>query len=80
MKFPNLVWAIDDRRLACYELASAIKVERTRLSRCMNGQFTFAPHEKARIAEVLGYAESWLFAEPRPPRISPTDQRVGLEA
>jgi hypothetical protein len=65
LRFPNLVWAIRDRRLPHYKLALQTHIERTRLSRCMNGQFEFAPHEKTRIAEVLRRTEDFLFAEPQ---------------
>jgi hypothetical protein len=68
MKFPNLLWAIEESRLAHYELASRIGMDASRFSRCLRGRFEFAPHERARIAEVLGYPVEWLFAEARPPR------------
>jgi hypothetical protein len=68
MKYPNLVWAIDKRRLAHYEVSAQVKIERTRFSRCLHGLSEFAPHEMARIGEVLGFSADWLFVEPRPPK------------
>jgi hypothetical protein len=68
LKYPNLVWAINDRRLACYELAAKISVERTKLSRCMNGLVEFSPTEREKIAEALGYPLQWLFQTPMPPQ------------
>lgn len=67
-KYPNLVWAIQKRRLAHYELAAELKIERTRFSRCLHGAVELAPHEMTRIGEALGYSAEWLFAEPRPIR------------
>jgi hypothetical protein len=71
MKYPNLVWAIEKKRFAHYEVAAEVKVERTRFSRCLHGAAEFAPHEMTRIGEALGYSAEWLFAAPRPlkPRI-----------
>lgn len=68
MMYPNLVWAIEKKRLAHYELATEVKIERTRFSRCLHGAAEFAPHEMTRISEALGYSPEWLFAEPKPPR------------
>ena len=50
MHFPNLAWAIDHRRLAHYQLAAKVGMERTRFSRCLNGAAEFASHEKERIS------------------------------
>ena len=66
MKFPNLVWALRDQRLAHYQLAVRLGMEPTRFSRCLNGRFEFAPHERKRIGELLGIDESWLFLQPAP--------------
>jgi hypothetical protein len=68
LRFPNLTWAIDEKRLAHYELATSARMDASRFSRCLRGRFEFAPHEKTRIAELLSYSEAWLFSEPRPPR------------
>ena len=46
-------------------------MERTRLARCLNGAAEFAPNEKERISTTLEFPPEWLFAEPRPPRMSP---------
>jgi hypothetical protein len=66
VKFPNLVWAIRDRRMAHYEVARRVAMEPTHFSRCLSGRLDFAPHERKRIAEILGFHEGWLFCEPRP--------------
>ena len=77
-KYPNLVWAIEKKRLAHYELATEVKVELTRFSRCLHGAARFTVHEMTRIGEALGYSVEWLFAEPKPhfapraPEDSPT--------
>lgn len=67
MRFPNLLWAIEESRLAHYELASRIGMDASRFSRCLRGRFEFAPHERRRVTEILGYPEPWLFARPAPP-------------
>lgn len=67
MKYPNLLWAVRKRRLAHYELATRVKMDPSRFSRCLNGRFEFAPHERSRIAEALGFDEGWLFRDPLPP-------------
>jgi len=66
MKYPNLVWAISDRRLAHYELAQRADMEPSRFSRCITGRFDFTPNERTRISEVLSLDESWLFLQPAP--------------
>jgi hypothetical protein len=66
MKYPNLVWAIEKKRLAHYELSAEVKIERTRFSRCLHGAASFTSAELTRIGEALGYTAEWLFAEPRP--------------
>jgi len=68
MRYPNLVWAIEKKRLAHYEVAAQVKIERTRFSRCLHGLTEFAPHEMTRIGEELGYSAEWLFIEPKPPK------------
>ncbi len=68
MRYPNLVWAIEKKRFAHYEVAALVKIERTRFSRCLHGVSDFAPHEITRIGEALGYRAEWLFLEPKPPK------------
>lgn len=67
VKYPNLTWTIGQQRLAHYEVAERVLIDRTRFSRCLHGAGTFAPYEKSRISEALGYSGEWLFLEPRPP-------------
>jgi hypothetical protein len=69
VKFPNLYWAIDNRRLAHYEFSACVHMERTRFSRCLNGLTEFAPDEKDRIAEILEFPAEWLFLGAMPPRV-----------
>jgi hypothetical protein len=67
MRFPNLPWAIEERRLAHYEFAARVGMDSSRFSRCLRGRFEFAPHERQRIAEALDYPAEWLFLTPEPP-------------
>ena len=53
MRFPNLFWAIEQKRLAHYELAARVGMDASRFSRCLRGRFEFVQHQKQRIAEVL---------------------------
>lgn len=66
MKYPNLVWAIEKKRVPHYEFAANVRIERTRFSRCLHGVANFTPSEMTWIGEALGYTPEWLFAEPRP--------------
>ena len=68
VKYPNLAWAIGQRRFAHYEVAAQVHIERTRFSRCLHGAAEFAPHEMTRIGEALGHSVEWLFSEPKPPK------------
>jgi len=70
MRYPNLVWAIKERWIAHYEVAGSVKVSPSRFSRCLNGIVEFAPHEKTRLSELLGFDAAWLFAEPIPRRVA----------
>ncbi len=70
MRYLNLLWALRNRRITNWELAHEIKMDPSRFSRCLNGRFEFAPHERNRIAEVLDYPADWLFALPSPPPAS----------
>jgi hypothetical protein len=66
MKFPNLIWAIRNRRLAHYELAQHVGMDPSRFSRCLAGRLEFARHEKELISQQLGICETWLFSRPVP--------------
>ena len=70
MRFPNLVWALDEKKVRHYELAAKIGMDASRFSRCLRGRFEFAPQERQRIVELLGYSASWLFENPKPLRES----------
>jgi len=67
MRFPNLVWAIEEIRLRHYELADSVGMSAFRFSRCLRGRSDFDPIERRRIAAAFRYAEAWLFAGPTPP-------------
>jgi ribosome-binding protein aMBF1 (putative translation factor) len=67
MKYPNLIWAIEQRRLAQYELAKAIGITESRLSRCLSGRLKFSDKEQRKLSGLLRYGEDWLFAEITPP-------------
>jgi hypothetical protein len=67
MRFPNLVWAIEEKRLRHYELADRARISSFRFSRCLRGRSEFEPAERQRIVEALGFPEAWLFARPTPP-------------
>jgi hypothetical protein len=68
VNFPNIAYAAGVRGLAQYQLALAVSMSESRLSRCLNGRFEFSPMERRRIAEVLSFDESWLFERPKPPK------------
>jgi len=67
VKYPNVTWAIAKKRLAHYEVAEQVQIERTRFSRGLHGLTAFTAAEIVKISEVLGYSKEWLFSEPRPP-------------
>lgn len=70
MKFPNLSFAIAERRLSDWEVAREVGMTPWAFSRRKTGQVQFNPTEKARIAAFLGFDSTWLFARPTPPRSS----------
>ncbi len=67
MRFPNIAWAMAERGIPQYKLASMVGRSEARLSRCLAGRSEFTPEECAGIAEALNYPAEWLFREPRPP-------------
>jgi hypothetical protein len=69
MRFPNLAWALCYQRLQHFRFAELIGVNEARFSRGLNGRLEFTPAERERISKMLGFSETWLFAEPCPPRI-----------
>jgi hypothetical protein len=72
VRFPNLIWAIRDHRLAHYEVAQHAGMEPSRFSRCLGGRLEFAPHERRLISEQLGIDEGWLFSRPAPKPLTST--------
>lgn len=69
MKFPNIHWALSQQRMTQYELARVIGSSESKLSRALSGRLEFAPEERTKIADVLGFPEPWLFQEVVPPRV-----------
>ena len=67
MEYPHLIWAIDQRRLAHYELARAARITESRFSRCLKGRFEFSDEEQRKISALLDYSQDWLFAKITPP-------------
>jgi hypothetical protein len=67
MKFPNLGWAIDERRFIAETVAKAVGIDPSRFSRCRNGHLDFTQREKTAIAKLLDFPLKWLFREPQRP-------------
>ena len=67
MEFPNLSWAMRDRKRTHYETAVAAGISESGFSRKLNGRLSFSPGEREKIARFLNYSEVWLFAPANPP-------------
>jgi len=67
VKFPNLVWAINDQRMAHYQAAAKAGMGESRFSRCLSGRSEFTSEEQRKIGSCLGYPATWLFQEVSPP-------------
>jgi hypothetical protein len=67
MKYPNLSWAIAERRLTHYQVAAEANMSPTRFSRCASGRSQFSASERLTLASCLGYPAAWLFEEVSPP-------------
>ncbi len=81
MIFPNLLFAIGEKRLAHYELCAQVGIERTQFSRRLNGMGEFSPREKERIAGALEYSCDWLFQQiSPPPRVTSVSKPEMVEA
>ena len=63
MKYPNLKVALSQKRIPQFVLAQLLRMSEGTFSLRMNGRAEFAPHEKTRIAEFLGFDADWLFTE-----------------
>lgn len=63
MRYSNLRLAMDRRRLRQFDLAQSLNISDATFSRKLHGRAGWLPHEKNRIAELLGFDPSWLFAE-----------------
>jgi transcriptional regulator with XRE-family HTH domain len=70
MKFPNLLWALREKKIAQYELAARIGISESKLSRAINGRVELSPDERRLIVEALGYSPSWLFRTMTPSRVA----------
>jgi hypothetical protein len=71
MKFPNLVWAIRNHRMAHYQAAAKADMSESRFSRCLSGRAEFSSEERRKIGNCLGYPETWLFKEVSLPSEAP---------
>ena len=80
MKFPNLAWAMRQRRLAGYEVGQVVGKRASAFSRAGNGLVEFTSEERAKIAVLLGFPEPWLFQEIVPPRVDCETERLGVLA
>ena len=67
MEYPNLGWAIGQRRLAHYEVAAHGEMSESRFSRCLSGRMCFSLQEQQKLASSLGYPVAWLFQKVSPP-------------
>lgn len=68
MRFPHLMWAIAREGFKQYELAARLDQSESHFSRCLSGRAEFSDRERALLAALLTYPESWLFREIVPPR------------
>lgn len=68
MLFPNVTIALERLGRTQVFLAETLAISQPTLSRKLSGLSDLAPHEKARIAEALGFTEEWLFAPISIPR------------
>jgi hypothetical protein len=79
MKYPNLGWAISQRRLAHYEAAARVHMSESRFSRCLSGRAHFSLEEQQKLASFLDYPVAWLFQKVSPPRrVSQSDANTEL--
>jgi hypothetical protein len=65
----HLTWGTRHRGIRLCQLAALAPMRNSRLSRALNGEIDLTAHERARIAQILGLPEEWLFAEPKPPTV-----------
>jgi hypothetical protein len=82
MEYPNLGWAIGQRRLAHYEVAVRVDMSESRFSRCLSGRTCFSVQEQQKLASALGYPVAWLFQKVSPPRRVPqpdANTELGLD-
>lgn len=77
MEYPNLGWAIGQRRLAHYEVAARVDMSESHFSRCLGTCFSL--QEQQKLASSLGYPVAWLFQKVSPPRrVSQSDANTEL--
>ena len=70
MTFPNLLWALREKKIAQYELAARIGISESKLSRAINGRVELSADERRLIGEALEYSPSWLFRSMTPSRVA----------
>ena len=57
----NLKTALQYRRISQKDLAGVLCLSEAEISLRITGKREFAPHEKTRTAELLGFNPTWLF-------------------
>ena len=68
MKYPNLVWALHEKRIAQFELAASVGISESKMSRAIHGRLELSGEECRQIADILGYSRAWLFRAMTPSR------------
>jgi transcriptional regulator with XRE-family HTH domain len=57
-----------EKKIRQYEIAQVLRINPTTVSEILGGiGRELAPHERQRIAELLGLTAEWLFTEVHPP-------------
>jgi hypothetical protein len=72
MEFPNLAWALEHRKVVYMEASAVLRMSAGSFSQKMAGRVPFAPHERTRLSEMLGYRADWLFQ----PMVVPPEARL----
>jgi len=80
MMYPNLKAALVAKGIRQVDLALALHIDETQMSRVLNGRRQASPGLRRRIAEILNANEKWLFSQAKriPPLVAPPGS-VGAE-
>lgn len=65
--FPNLLWILRLERIPQWLLAETVGISAAALSLKLAGRMSFLEMERARVAQIVGYREQWLFQQLAPP-------------